>query len=1114
MGIAGSELAEGALSRAIDWAVAKIADGAKRRKVEKLLDETIMRAALIFSTVDLASKFKDAHRVEELLAHHTLEDKSKDDAIALFLGEDADEEALAFVGDFYDGVTSIMATADESLADRKTLEAIEKLLSSSEDAFHSIEALYAAFDRASADENASIILLESAVKQIESGILEVDHVLELADSMQDSLASRYLRTYSSLCSGRPVDFTALQAIDGHDKLALSLAAVAVSAERVEDALRMLDFCSFDASSFAGALQSLLEYPKKFNVQIEVVAPEGDDVMGFVELLNFEHVYGCGAMMAAAEFSFGEYTMLNPLAREKELLACVSVAAAIAGHDLIALAQEAVGSYRSWFAEPLLSQFKQVISMALYRLNKDQAMGLIGSLPKELASFAQDEQKKIALRGCSQSDVALSALSWAEARCNPELLLDAAVTLLRIDESWRVEVISVFDRCQEWAFPTLGTFVSYAYLVNPDVDYEDYCKYGRSNEGEATYHLVAYKLFRDRYPEKAISHVEQGIEIMKSEPKTPDLLNSCIWVPYLVENGRETEVEELVGGVLPHAPYPHVAEFFGAIASCTGPEALFERIVDSLLDADFKDPKAAELVVRYLAGKGEAGLAGRMAYAAFRKEPSEALAIAAAGWLIDSSLGVDEDIVEYAEEVDSPQMNLLLASVAHDEGAREKQNLYLVRAAFSDGDAADEALRLYAVWNARDSDSESGPILEVGQNTYLKLRSDIAGECTLAFLANIDAVKTEGASGPAGLAFSTRSKEFIACRGLQVGDSVSLDGRVHTATEIGSVDSLLARKGFEMLPEVSGSIVFTGTPEEALQQLDKLMRENAPRGEIYENGCSTEAGVLYFGIETGAQLTSMHQLEFTMQTVCSTSLPYRKCPLSRNVALGPDCMFLLSYNALAVLAMLDLPKKVVDAIRERCFLTESTASRLIKEARAWCEEPFVSFGRLCHDGERPVLYEYDSESREYTKGRCLPLIAQVREIPTIKPSLKRLDKSVARFLKDNEVIDIQTASHNGFVFVTEDILQAQMIDASELVSRCSVSSMLITLGFAEYVFNQYARQMEEWGAEPVLEVDIVEAIQRAIAGASLAMGNVVAVSSLRDGDGCASGDLSRQDKPKA
>ena len=1113
MGMAGSELAEGALSRAIDWAVAKIADGAKRRKVEKLLDETIMRAALIFSTVDLASKFKDAHRVEELLAHHTLEDKSKDDAIALFLGEDADEEALAFVGDFYDGVTSIMATADESLADRKTLEAIEKLLSSSEDAFHSIEVLYAAFDRASADENASIVLLESAVKQVESGILEVDNILELADRMLDSPASRYLRAYSFLCSGRPVDFTALQAIDGHDRLALSLAAVAVSAGRAEDALQALDFCSFDTSDFASALQSVLEYPKKLNGQIRIVAPEDNGVIGFVELLNFEHVYGCGAMMAAAGFSFGECAILNPLVREKELLARVSMAAAIASLDLITLAQEAVESYRPWFAEPLLSQFKQVISMALYRLDKDQAMDLIGLLPKELVIFAQDEQKKIALRECLRSDVALSTLSWAEARRNSELLFDAAVTLIRLDESWRAEVVSVFDRCREWAFPTLGMLVSYVCLINPDVDYEDYCKYGRHKEDGATYHLVAYKLFRESYPEKAISHIEKGIEIMKSEPKTPDLLSSRIWVPYLVENGREAEVEELVGGVLPYAPYPHVAEFFGAIASCASSDALLGSIVDSLLDADFEDPKAAELIVRYLSSKGETDLAGRMAYAAFKKGPSETLAMTAAYWLIDSSLGVDDDIVEYAEEVDSPQMNLLLAGVAHDEGAREKQNLYLERAAFSEGDAATEALRLYAVWNVGDDDGEPRSILEVGQNTYIKLRSDIAGECTWAFLANVDAVKAEGASGPAGFAFSTRSKEFIACRGLRVGDSVLLDGGAHTVIEIGPVGSLLARKGFETISEAPGSIVFTGTPEEALQQLDTLMRENAPRGEIYKNGYSTEEGVLYFGIETGAQLTSMHQLEFTMQTICSASLPYRKCPLSRNVALGPDCMFLLSYNALIVLAMLDLPKKIVDAIRERCFLTESTASRLIKEARAWCEEPFVGAGRLCHDGERPVLYEYDSESREYTKGKCLPLIAQVREIPTAKPSLERLDKSIARLLRDNEVIDIQTARRNGFVFVTEDILQAQMVDAFELVSRCSVSLMLITLGFEEYVFNQYANQMEEWGAEPVLEVDIVEAIQRAIIGASLTMGNDVAVDSSRDGDDCASADLSGQDEPK-
>lgn len=115
------------VSLIIDWGKLQIQSINKKRALEELIEEYATRAAMIPTCVNLSQKFRDAHLVEELLAHRDLLDKDKDEAIRTFLGEELDKSAYDLVEDFWNSVNVIMATGEESLAARKAAEGTEAI---------------------------------------------------------------------------------------------------------------------------------------------------------------------------------------------------------------------------------------------------------------------------------------------------------------------------------------------------------------------------------------------------------------------------------------------------------------------------------------------------------------------------------------------------------------------------------------------------------------------------------------------------------------------------------------------------------------------------------------------------------------------------------------------------------------------------------------------------------------------------------------------------------------------------------------------------------------------------------------------------------------------------
>lgn len=260
--------------------------------------------------------------------------------------------------------------------------------------------------------------------------------------------------------------------------------------------------------------------------------------------------------------------------------------------------------------------------------------------------------------------------------------------------------------------------------------------------------------------------------------------------------------------------------------------------------------------------------------------------------------------------------------------------------------------------------------------------------------------------------------------------------------------------------------------------------------MYQNGIVMESGTAYLGIETGAVLIgASRRLEFVGEAICNSKYPYRKNPISRNVPIDEKDKFLISYNAAIVLSFLDLPAEVLSQVRQKCFISKSTAKRLRKDAQTVLEDSYRSAGRLGFDGERPVLFENDEEMRRCLKKKWLPVLDFISGLDEVEPiaSSSRARK-LPRLLFENELIDIQTASEQNLIYVTEDLVESQVCDAAA-VGRCGTSAMLIRAGHFEYVFTDYAKQMVEWGAQPPIENDLVALYKETLLNAFNSLGSI-------------------------
>lgn len=1055
-----------ALSRSIDWAKAGIRGLIEKREITTLIDATAARAQMVSSSIDLGAKFRDAHLIEELLAHRKMMDISKHEAIALFLGVDADKTAWNFVEAFYDEVNRITSNPEDPLAGRKAAETSDEILR--------------LMNTSRAEDQ--VPLLEELVRWIADGYIDVDRIRELSRDCRNAAAGEYLGAYLALCTDEHVDYSALNWMKGHDTLVEALSSVALSAERQDGIDELTALFSFDATDFAFAMKLIIDGPGSAGERVSVKVPEGKDLDGLIGLINFEHLCGLNAYHAAVQHANKSTVTWNPLARERLAAAKIASSVMFRLTSIEALVVEYSGRYRTWFPRKIKRLYEGTISLALAFFDGASARRILANIPDGLGEFVEDENRKLELRFCEDALTAFGFVSQAVTRRNSELLISAADKAIEIDSNMRDRIIPLFEQNREWALPTPDTLLYYSKKINPGITYASFLEWGREFDNRASFHLGAYDRFKDYNPEESSKHIERALELMRPPTGTPELLYSSIWVPYLVANNREDEVLEIVSGILPLAPTDFFMSFLSVVSRES--ELLLNRILESLSNAEFEDPASAEVVSSYFEKNNEIEIAGRIASKAFAKKPSDRLAEIAVRWKLSSALDIDQSLIRYAEERDNCRMNLLIANIEHDIGSSQKCNSFLLRAAFRDDSESGRALLLYALWNA-GRDDEPRVLDAICRDCATVLKLDDGESATVIFLSDLHAVWEEGAVGLAGAVYSTESEMYMRFRGHRVGDSVAFGDRQATIESIDDARTILMTAGFAEVPKVPGSIIITGDAESLIDKLADIMAPNHGNSRLaqYMNGFDTENGKVFLGIDAGWMIAPTRQLEFTISAVIDPAMPYRRMSICKNFAGGEDGKFILSRSAIIVLSLLNAPPEVIAVIQSRCVVTSSTARKLSKEAKQLADEICEGDGRLSFDGTKPLYIEFGETAKQEATERGLALIGLINKLEMVDPVTDCSDFRFLKALSDTSAIDVQTSLNKDYAFVTEDLLEACLVEELGLPKRCSITALLLYLGLTDYALNEYLQKMLEWGATPPLEIDVIDAINRTVSAST-------------------------------
>lgn len=1064
-----STIAGEGISRLIDWAAAGIIRHRQQRKISKLLDEAQMRAAAL----GLSNQFNNATLVNELVSNLALKRKSATESVSIFLGPDREWNASQkdFVKELCDEIDEVLSPAEDSLASTRALRI-------SEEAKEGIQKLLDIEKTGDKNGAMGLVLLEEIIPFIQSGEIDVDHLGQLTKSIEGSVVSLYLRAYLSLCNGEEPDFAWISKLSGYDNACIALASVAVSAGQYDAAVEALKNCSFESAEVIAAIRQISESSGKIQKQIVLTVAVPAYVEPFINLLSFNTSFCSNAFQAAARYSDAADIAWNPIALEERYISALISSSVINDSNLYVLTREVINRFRPWFASSLVAQLKHALSLSFLCLPINLAQELILELPESLNSFAEDEKYALKLRECSSIREAIHILTWAEARRNPTLMMDAALRVIKLDEGERPNVIEAFERCSGWVFTNVGMLRMYVYEINPDISYEKYCSLGKAMNQDVTFNLIAYELFHDVTPDKSISHIERAISAMKEPLGNTDLLSSHIWVPYLYERRRVEEIEQIARDILPIAPLDYVASFFQALASCSNTRDTIDGLAKSMALSEFWDSRVAELVVKHFVSCGQLDVAGPLARSFFKVLRTETLAEVAIEWACSACVDPGHDLIDYLRGVDSTRGNMALARYYGETGNSEERDALLVRAAFGEGGGTGCALITYAMEHAGIDEGDDGAT-RIGRDCFAVLSTDDGQERTVLFFSNPIAVKYDGISCSVGEAFSVRSKEYMNLMQRGIGEKVRLGSKEFEIKEIGKVEPLLSRAGFEELSKQPDNKAFILNSQEELSRFLARVHEAASsKAGLYLNGIHTGCGTVYLGVETGAALSGeSRRLEFVGEAIINPNYPYRKNLVSRNTPITKEDRFLLSYNSIIALSFLELPSNVVRDIRWKCVLSSSTAVKLKKDIQILLEDSYRSAGRLGFDGDRPIFFESNDETRQWLRERWLPLFELIDGFDTVEPSAGISQTSFLGLPFENERIDIQTAIANELVFVTEDIVESQVCDSLD-IRRCGIAPMLIRVGHPDYVFKEYVKKMADWKAEPPLENDLVESFKEA------------------------------------
>lgn len=1067
----------------IGWIAEKLGDNAlnmivgkqKARKIRKYVRQEAARASMLPLLPEVAQKMQDKHCVDELIisCYRTRLESSKNASLFLYGNTNAqieDERSLLFLEGLIEGIVDI---ASESSSDDVISVQIETRRSTAE--------LKESISNLASNDWA---LLSRRVEDLEKGVISLEAFENDFKDNPEGYAREYVLAYSRGCKGLPPKRMTIPSIPNN--LAASLASVLFAAKLYDSCIDVLQ----RAEEETGAIQFAVEQVKNESYDLGPLSEEGlsenSPFAPFALCLNAELAYSAHSVLQALDFYALLDDRINPLSLvHKRIILLWKHLLFQEFEDVDKEISSYCDSIPNWGDNSLLEEYALPLGLALEE-QCPETFCKCQNAPQFMIiePYIMPNVMSAKLRETSDISQIVEICDWALEGNHWVLYVEGCYKRLSIDPRSKAELLEDFLKNVGVVKDNYLGFSFLTNFLNPEISYEDYVSFGSNFQEEPRFHLEAYEKFAGSR-EEAHFHIEQAIELMKNSPREPCLNLANIWIPYLVSTGRDEEILEILSRFTPFLPGFLYQPLLKAVFESKMDEEVETSLLDQLEKSPVRDPKIFVNLARYHFSKGNELDSLRCAMKSFKMKENMDAALIAFQMHLDLNMDMPKDLAKYVKEADTSETNFLFSEFETKASNPEIADVYSIRAILQNGGSGGNALVRYMNRHVGGDEPED-PVAVKPQTHIVLLSTNSNEEVELLFYENSKVIINEGMTALGAKHYSTSSPYYIELKSCSIGNTVSFEGREWTIQSISWIDTFFCRKAFSYLVESGNCRVLTFDENEGttlVEQLTSQLKEidfKNPDIDKYSKGIKiNDSTVLYLGIELGNKLFSKNQFGFTVAAVKDPKLIFRRA--SDNIAEIADCEsnFLLAYNAIIMLAMLDLLPDAKERIAANSAVTSSTKNRLVEDIRQLLHDQDVSPGSLMLVEDNPVLVEYTEEELNEVRHYCAEALDILAKVSVVEP-VDLIDlPSYFSFLGTNTCQDISTAKQKSMLFVTEDITQAQFIDTEESIKRCSLYALFEGCGYGVLAGADLGLQFQNWNAQPAVDFHIALALAEII-----------------------------------
>lgn len=1071
----------------------KIKNCKKGRELDRIRKDYLTRSAFVsFQQASLSVLFQNNALCEELIAHCHKGDLAKSEVVNTFLyssketpseGRCTDAEKL--VSDYFDEVAAVIyqpidkkneplsAAVQEGITETRELQS---------DVQQSHKQLEAKFDAlaASLTEQLGFSSLTLLINAIEDGSVQfADFESAVEADRSNSISGKYLSAYLSLCKGEipRFDIPDLRVIGA--PLASSLASLAVSSGQLEIAVRILE--PFDeGTNCAQAVKEVIRNSNCFEEMKQYEIPADSPFIPFADVLNAELTFMNKAYVTASDqFAICE-GRLNPVAKCHSDISRICKAiyysfTSITPSDV----KNFAGGFPLWGSDSLKHEYGEILENVLDLIDDTNTEEIISSLPEETLQYLPNAQLQAEINTCGDLDKLKYFCQMSLEKRLFSAFFTCAEKLISEDSSsipWVKQLVE--KESQDTLKSNFLFFLFYIEKLNPRISYSEYKHYESGYKSFPHFHLPAYRLFKSNYPEEACNHIELALSQMANGQTLPCPEYSEEWVGFLQENQRDSQVIDIVKRFLPVIPARAFKSIISAIAQPIEKSDLAKELFESLEQSGNKDPELACLIAQYYGFVANDQLkALKYAKLSFNEHPSLEAALSLAYASLNLSLDLPEEVEQYALCQKDTQLDMFVAEQYRRAKKDSRADYLLKRAIFDNRPDSHRAIAAYG--SSHLGDPEKGKPIQIGPDSCVHLERAGSENLVVAFHSEPDLISAEGIVALGMQNYSTTSPQYLGLRSHVVGDRVQLDSEYWEVVEIDYIDDVIGKKTIEIIAEDPATVVFSspnGDIEDVIRQISEFMEEQKQQNNVYVSGIQVHNDtVVFLGIETGHTLYPIKPFEFIINVLKGEDMPFRRMEIGSSFPITGDEDFLLSYNAVILLAALEKLGLDSDSITDRCLITISTKNRLQLDIQDYSDSLYGAGKMISVDG-RATLMQYDDATKQELSEICSNTLGFLNKLKTVE--LAQIDElpSSFPFLDQNTLGDMETAKQNGMFYVTEDCFQALFSDISDNAPhRCSLYSLLIALNLRNAALFVLPKAMRDWGAEPCVDINVTNAV---------------------------------------